>query len=158
MENSRAALVLFFGLFWGFSLGIVHPYHLFDLPDLFTTARRKYALRRFLVGLAMVNLAPIALLWGLYVIVVPDRSGGLAVVSAAVSALSIFGLLSLLHALVASDRTRPTFYPADEGEMVAAYWVRRGSNSFIAHFIPGLIYLAAFPTLGYIIGRFAQPS
>ena len=156
MENGRAALVLFFGLFWGFGLGIVHPYRLFDLPDLFTAARRKYALRRFLIGLLMVNFVPIALLWALYVTVVPDTSNGLAIVSAAVSALSIFGLLWVLHALVASDRTRKTFYSEDEYQVVAADWARRGSNSFIAHFVPGLAYLVAFPALGYFIGRLAQ--
>jgi hypothetical protein len=158
MENGRAALVLFFGLFWGFGLSMVHPYHLFDLPDLFNSARRKYALRRFLIGLLMVNFAPIGLLWALYTIVVPDRPGGLAVVSAAVSSLSIFGLLWVLHALVASDRVRATFYPEDEYEIVAAEWVRRGSNSFVGHFVPGVLYLVAFPALGYFIGQFAQQT
>lgn len=156
METGPAALVLFFGLFWGFGQGLVHPYRLFDLPDLFVNSHRKHAWRRFLVGLCVVDFAPIAYLWFLYSLVVPNRSGGLAIVSAAVSALSIFGLVSILHALVASNETCRIFYENEsEYRAAAGRWMARGSNAFMAHFIPGVAYLVVFPAIGYTLGRIA---
>ena len=154
METGPGALVLFFGLFWGFGLGLVHPYRLFDLPNMFGSAHRQFTLRRFVIGLFLVNLAPIGFLWFLYGIVVPNESGGIVVVSAAVSALSIFGLIRILHAVVASNTTYRAFYDDREFHLIAGEWIEKGSNSFAAHFIPGAVYLVAFPIAGYIIGTF----
>lgn len=155
METGPAALVLFFGLFWGFGLGLVHPYALFDLPDLFNPKYRSFAFRRFLVGLILVDFIPILILWFLYVVVVPNTSGGLAVVSAALSALSIFGLIRILHALVASESMHHLFYEHQHHYRVAGEWIDRGSNSFVAHFIPGIGQLVGFVLLGYVSGRLA---
>lgn len=153
METGPAALVLFFGLFWGFGISVIHPYRLFDLPNLFSGTHRRFTLRRFGVGLVLVNLAPIGFLWFLYVYIVPNESGAIVIVSAALSALSVFGIIRILHAVVASDSTYQLYYDDTEYREIAKEWIEKETNSFAAHFVPGFAYLVVFPLVGYVVGR-----
>lgn len=130
----------------------MHQYRLFDLPDLFSPLHRSFALRRFVVGFIIVDIAPIAFLWFLYTYIVPNTSGATPVVAAAVSVLAVFGFIRVLHALVASDSMHHLFFPDEEYEKIASEWIRRGSNSFWAHFIPGAVYLIIFPIIAFLIG------
>lgn len=153
METGRQALLVFYGIFWAAVVGVVARYHLFDTQQFFDGTVRSLAVHRFFVGLAMVDVVPMLWLWRLYYVQAFEASGPLPIVGAALSSLSVFGFLRIIHAVVASDQLWRFFYREGEWKLVLGEWSRTGPNGFWAHFLPGLGFLVIFPFIGYVVAQ-----
>lgn len=155
MDNGRAALVFFYGVFWCSALGVVARYRPFDTTLFYKQGFFGHAVRRFVVSFFLLTVSPIAMLSILYAYVVPDMSGVRSIIAAAAGATSVFGFHRILHAILASERTHERFY-SDKAiwEDVVRKWSPNGINTFWAHFGPGLLYLTLFPGVALWVGRF----
>ena len=153
MENGSNAIVFFFGLFWAASLNSVARYRPFETASFWSPRDRKYALPRFVLAFVILNILPVFWLWVLFQFVVPKSAGLFPVLSAAIASLSIFGIPRIFHAIVATDRTHSRFYSSEEYAEITKRWREGSANTFVAHFLPGLLYLICFATLGYLLGR-----
>lgn len=151
METGPVALVFFYGVFWSSVISQLGRYRLFETADWFSTRYRRRAVLRFMIAFAVMNLGAVGLLWVLYSLVVPNASGALPAMSAALASLSVFGLHRILHALIATKRTFRPFYSEEEYKEIAERWLAHEVNSFPAHFFPGLMYLIGFPGLALVV-------
>ena len=151
MKTGSEALILLYSLFWAAALAMTGRYQAFDAPSMW--AREPRAVRRFVVGLLVLNLFPILWLTLLYRLVVPAQEGWAPIAAAAVAALSVFGFHRILHALIASDATHSRFYTADEIRAVRNRDPFTQPQTFAAHFWPGLIYIVACGGAAWLVGR-----
>ncbi|MCK9274586.1 MAG: hypothetical protein M0P57_05800 [Syntrophales bacterium] len=155
MESGSVSLIFFFGLFWASVIASVNRYRPFATADFWSDEYRPAAVKRFGISFVLLNLFPVFWLWFLYRFIVPQNSGVLPVLSAALASLSVLGLHRVLHALIASDSTFRCFFQSDEHIDIAKQWQERGVNSFLAHFIPGIAYLLGFAFFAWIMGKFS---
>ena len=155
MESGSASLLFFFGLFWASVIASVARYRPFETADFWSDEHRPHALKRFGISFVVLNLFPVFWLWLLYQIVVPQERGVIPILSAALASLSVFGIHRVLHALIATDKTFRFFYSLEEYHELANRWHAHGTNSFIAHFLPGIAYLLVLAFLGWIVGGFS---
>lgn len=156
MLTGKDALIIFYSVFWGLLLSSIGRYHLFDTHLLFgkDKVNRKRAIKRLIVGISLANVLPALWFWALYVCVVPSTGHVLSILSSVFASLSIFGFNRIIHAVVAT-RNYHWFYSQKELGELMERWGRedpsKGSNTFIAHFLPGLCYIIVFSSLAYAI-------
>ena len=130
MQNPRELLVLLFALFWASSLAAASRYRGWPTASLMNCREEQEGfwqrVGRLGMSTLLLNLLPVGLLWALWLwAVVPTnewealpanatsrRFWGLA--GAAFAALSVFSIIRLYHAFVASKRTKEWFYSQDE--------------------------------------------
>ena len=153
MDTGSNAIVFFFGLFWAVSLNSVARYRPFETASFWSPTDRQYAFRRFVLAIVILNLLPVFWLWVLFQFIVPKLAGFFPVLSAAIASLSIFGIPRLFHAFVATDRGNGRFYSNEEYMEITKRWREGSANTFVSHFVPGILYLIVFAILGYLLGR-----
>lgn len=152
MDTGTGALILFFGVHWGILISAVGKYRLFSTHLLFDRNTWQRASLRLVLGLLVVNAAPVLLLWVLYNSVVSPKTGPLPIASAAVASLAVYGFNRLVHAFVATDRFHSVFYSQQEHKDVLGEWDRRGPNTFWPHFLPAIDFLVGFPFVAWLLG------
>jgi len=157
MYNPRDFLLLFYALFWAQLLATSSRYNAFPTAAILNpseTDGRSKRLGRLVASVFLLNLFPIVWLWFLWSVIVVDHSASFAgLAGAALAALSIFGVIRLYHAIVASSGCVNTFYTPDEQskyEIQGSYKLERPHYS---HWVPGLIYMTVFPLAAYFVGR-----
>lgn len=155
MKTGNVALIFFYGIFWATTLNVVGRYRAFDTHTFFSKLKksRRFALKRFLVSLFIINLCPVAWLWFLYVYIVPNKSGVFPTMSGAFASLSVFGFHRILHAIIATENFYRKFYSNKEWKTVINQWGRGGHNTFISHFLPGIAFLIVFSLIAYMVGK-----
>ncbi len=145
LRGELSVLLVFYGLFWSALLGSVKRFKVFDTARLFDLAatRREETLARLLVGVLVLNVAPI--LWLLLLIQICFQPGTVRhpVVSGAVAALSVLGFNRICGALLCSRETWRAFYGSSEDGSEPEDETLRGdaSHHFVAHLIGALLYL-----------------
>jgi hypothetical protein len=107
------------------------------------------------LGFATLVFLPMVSLAVSYGYVVPNVGGPLAMVSAAFAALSIFGCVRVLHALVATDSRYRSFYSDKERGPLLEKGAVGQSQSLWPHLGPGIIYLVGCPVVALVIRRLA---
>jgi hypothetical protein len=157
MDNGTNSLLFFYAFFWALALGGASRFRAFDTASLWRKGKdRQRVARRIAVSMLTITIAPVGWLIILGNYVVPSSPGLPAAVSAAVSSLSVFGFLRILHAFVASNPTYQCFYTVKEVDLVRSASAFPGQpQTFVAHFVPGIAYLVLFAGTGWIIGRWA---
>jgi len=155
MDNGTNSLLFFYAFFWALALGGASRFRAFDTASLWRKGAARWRVaRRIAVSMLTITFAPVGWLLVLGNCVVPDSAGWPFAVSAAISSLSVFGFLRILHAFIATDRTFHSFYTAEEVKQVReANAFREQPQGFAAHFVPGVAYLVFFGGLGWAIGK-----
>ncbi|MGB9332629.1 MAG: hypothetical protein WCB10_17830 [Steroidobacteraceae bacterium] len=155
MDTSASALAFFYGFFWAIGLAGATRYEAFSTASFWVKDQRRRTIPRFLVGLACLTLFPAFWVVILSQCVVPHDIRPCSLLSAAFSSISVFGVVRVFHAFVASDPLFKYFYTQPEIDQVRCRGKFTGSQSqkFSAHFIPGIAYIAGFAYLGYWVGR-----
>jgi hypothetical protein len=155
MDNGTNSLLFFYAFFWALALGGASRFRAFDTASLWRKGEdRQRVAWRIAVSMLTITIAPIGWLIVLGNYVVPSSPGLPAAVSAAVSSLSVFGFLRILHALIASNRTYHWFYTVEEVDLVRSASAFPGQpQTLAAHLIPGIAYLVLFAGTGWIIGK-----
>ena len=151
--TGKDALVLFYGIFWATTLGVIGRYRLFDTHLFFSRNKCRYAISRFIVAFIVINVAPILWFWILYSWIVSETPGALPIMSAAFASLSVFGFHRILHAIIATENFYSKFYSYEEWKAVITQWGRGGPNTFMPHFLPGIGFLIVFPLIAYAVGH-----
>jgi len=150
MDTGRQALVLFYAFFWAAALSVTGRYQPFDTPSMLICDGRAW--RRFIASLVFLNIAPIAWFIFLYLCVVPDKDGLAPIVAAAVASLSVFGFHRILHAFIASEQLYHWFYTIEQVQEVRDRGKFTQPQTFIAHFVPGSLYIVFFGSIAWFIG------
>ncbi len=149
MDTGQQALVLFYAFFWAAALSVTGRYQPFDTPSMCIWDGRAWS--RFGVSLIVLNFAPILWFVFLYLKVFPNANGWRPIVAAAVASLSVFGFHRLLHAFIASDKTYHWFYTAEQVTDVRDRGKFTQPQTFMTHFIPGILYIIIFGGLAWLI-------
>jgi hypothetical protein len=149
VETGQHALILFYAFFWAAALGVTGRYEPFDTPSM--SAGNGQAWRRFVVSLVILNLLPIGWFIFLYSCVVSKKGGILCITAAAIASLTVFGFHRILHACIASEPLYGSFYTPEQIKKVRCRGPFAQPQTFKAHFIPGLLYLAFWGGVAWII-------
>jgi len=149
MDTGRQALVLFYAFFWAAALSVTGRYQPFDTPSMF--ARDSRARLRFFVSLIVLNVIPIIWFILLYLFIIPDDGHLTSIVAAAVASLSVFGFHRILHAFIASEPMYHWFYTLDQVQEVRERGKFSQPQTFIAHFLPGILYIFISGGLAWLI-------
>lgn len=115
---------------------------------------KKTAWNRFLVVVSLMNVCPIIWLVFLYYFVIPSGSEKYVFIAAAVTSLSVFGFQRILHAFIATKTTWQRYYTQPGYAEMLEKWRGKDigkTNTFIAHFVPGLLYLSVPVFLAVLI-------
>jgi hypothetical protein len=171
MQTPRELLVLLFALFWASSLAAAARYHGFPTASLFSwrteSDGRVKRLWRLAISTFLLNLLPVGLLWALWTwAVVPtetwqawpddDSRKFLGFAGAALAATSVFGMIRLYHAFVASKETLKFCYSSDELKRFGT--TMQGDiepeRRFLTHFVPGILYLAVWAGAAWLVKEF----
>ena len=147
--NEREVFGLFFGVFWAAVQLSAARYRLFDTHSLRPGGLWRFALPRFAVGVAVLNLAPIVLFAWLAV-TLPEASGIVPSAAGALAALSAFGFQRVAHAIVFTE-WKDKFYTTKEQEWFRESWHREDEGGFWPHLIAGLLYIAIPPLLAIAV-------
>ena len=127
---------------------------------MFRPGRRGLAASRLAVGVLIANILPAVGLWWLFASdsVLPlGASGGGAVLAAALASLSVFAIPRLLHAFIATGKVYAIFYTEAEWRQVVKAAGAETSDSFWAHFIPGIAYIVVFVSVAWLVQRVLAP-
>jgi len=148
MDSGQAALVFFFGLFWASALSAITEFRAFDTAGWWRRreSSRSRGLSRFLTGIAIADAVPLALLWILYNSPLVDQAAQRPfrpVVVAAVASLSVFFVPRFMHAILATT-WHSCFYDDAEWRQVVVDAKAQESDTFAAHFVPGVGYVIVF--------------
>lgn len=157
MIGGDDAFLIFIAIFWGVMLGSVGRYQPFDTAAAFFAPkrhpRRIRAQRRFWVSMLVLNVLPLAYLSAGY-LVLRDTRGIPALLGAAVMSLGLFGCPRVLHAIVATRRTRACFLPMRHWRQQIAGERHANEHTLRAHLLPGLVFLFGYFALGALLARF----
>ena len=140
MDDGKTALLFFYGLFWASALAAITEFRAFDTAAFWRPDTSHRAVWRLVVGVLIANVLPLGGLWFLYSgnSVIPKGSGAGPVLGAAVASLSVFCVPRLMHAFLATS-FHSFFYSADDWEAVVEEAKAQKSDSFWAHFVPGML-------------------
>jgi hypothetical protein len=157
---SQQVLLVVYAVTWAGALPTLSRLRVLAINDLFRRSALKPWLKRlarFLVGVLLGNVAPVALLLVLLTrLPTPPNSWGIAV--AALAGLSPEAFPRLLHAAVISDETWKFFFDEQEKDTVLEQWDRptgssyRTSNRWFASLLAGLTVLALTLGLAWWLG------
>ena len=156
----QQVLLVVYAVTWAGILPTLGRLRVFAINDLFRRSAPKPWLKRlarFLVGVLLGNIAPVALLLLLLrSLPTPTSSWGIAV--AALAGLSPEAFPRLLQAAVISDETWKYFFDEQEKETVLEKWDRptgsghQTSNKWFANLLSGLTVLALTLGLAWWLG------
>jgi hypothetical protein len=151
MDDGKTALLFFYGLFWASALAAITEFRAFDTAAFWRSDTSHRALWRFLVGLLIANVLPLGGLWLLYSdnSVIPKGSGAGPVLGAALASLSVFCVPRFMHAFLATS-LHSLFYSNNDWKEVVAEAKAKESDSFWAHFVPGVAYILVFIALAKV--------
>jgi len=151
------ALLVFVAIFWGVMLSTAVPYNPFPTALIFCPSAEGWsrAVLRLLVGVLLLNIAPIGYI-GLAYSLVGSKDGCPALIGTAFISLGIFGLYRIFYAIVGT-RLHKHFYNDDEWDELRR---KRKSEpeTFLAHFVPGILYIAVGIGIGLWFLNFTQCS
>jgi len=148
MDTGQQALVLFYAFFWAAALNNTGRYQPFDTPSMCIWDGRAW--RRFVVSLIILNALPVVWFVFLYLKVIPNQNGWVPIVAAAVASLSVFGFHRILHAFIASEHMCHWFYTSEQIKDVHDRGKFKQPQTFMAHFIPGILYIIIFGGLAWL--------
>lgn len=155
MKIGQALFLFLYGLFWAEMLATTPRYNGFPTAKLWagsdTAGDRRIWARRLLASLLLLNFSPILWLIFLYEFVVPATSGTVEITVAALSSLSIFGILRLYHGIVASKNTIRSFFTEEEERELPIQGPTGRLLSVWSHVVPGAVYLLVFPGLAMVV-------
>jgi hypothetical protein len=152
MEDGKVTLLFLYGLFWAEMLSTSARYNGFPTAELWVgQTSRSCQWRRLIASFALLNLFPVLWLGVLYAWVVPGDSGIVPISVAAISSLSAFGIIRIYHGIVASKETINTFYTSEEQQTFEIQGKGKLRTRW-SHIVPGLLYLAVFPSLAKVLG------
>jgi len=160
VESGRAALLLFFGLFWATVLSSVDDFRPFDTAGWFRAQECAKSFARWWVSFLIVDLLPAIGLYGLYKshrVIPADSAGDIGILCAAIASLAVFAVPRLLHAFIATRTTRRAFYSDDEWSQFLQGPKGTDDQRFHVHFLPGLFYIVFFLGLASAIGWWFDP-
>lgn len=156
MIGGDDAFMIFIAIFWGTMLGSAGRYGPFDTAAAFFAPRGKdrriMARRRLIVSTLLLNVLPLLYLVAGY-LVLKGAEGVRALIGAAVMSLGIFGCIRVLHAVMATHKTRTYFFDENHWNEKLKGEREEEEHRFMAHFMPGVAYLAVYFVVGLLIAR-----
>ncbi len=154
METGQAALLFLYGLFWAEILATTARYNGFPTAKLWvgsdTRGDRSIWVRRLIVSFVVLNFFPILWLVFLYQYVVPATPGAAPIAVAAMSSLSIFGIIRLYHGIVASKDSLRYFSTDAELRELEVQGPSGCPLTVWSHVVPGAVYLVVLPGLAMV--------
>ncbi len=149
MFSGQESLIFFYGIFWAAMLSTLGRFRLFSTHQFFSISKQNktYAIRRFIIGILIINVIPIFWFWLLYSLIATNSTNVFSIMASAFISISVFGFNRILHSFLLSDEYHRYFYPDDEWKGAHERWGERECNKFKHHFIPGIIYLLMFPAI-----------
>jgi hypothetical protein len=149
MDTGQQALVLFYAFFWAAALSVTSRYQPFDTPSMSIGDGRAW--RRFIISLIVLNVLPVIWFIFLYLAIIPNKTGWVPIVAAAIASLSVFGYHRILHAFIASERMYHWFYTVEQVRDVRDRGQFTQPQTFRAHFVPGVLYIVSTAALAGLI-------
>jgi hypothetical protein len=104
----------------------------------------------------LVTIFPPAGALALWSWVVSGGKGAWDLASAMLAALTIFGPVRILHACIASESTWRYFFTEAERDKACDRAPFEQSQSFGAHFLPGVAYIILFTALATACAKIAE--
>ena len=139
METGRQAFVLFFAFFWAASINSTGRYQAFDTASIW--GGNKLALNRFIAAILFLNILPILWFFIIYNYIIPNDNQLVSIIASSVASLSVFAYLRIFHSFVATETEYHNYYTLEQVEEVRERGEFIQPQNFLAHFIPGLLYL-----------------